>query len=262
MMSTILDRIIAAKRLEIAAREQTRDLATVIAAAATAPPPRDFLGAVLAAHPIALIAEIKRASPSQGIIRADFDPGAAAQAYAVGGATCLSVLTDTEFFGGSLDDLIRVRSVSELPILRKDFVLAPYQIYEARAAGADAILLIAECLDDPALAELHELTLELGMTPLVELYDETNLERVLRIQPRLVGVNNRDLRTFQVDLDHTLRVRHLIPWTIPLVSESGIAHRTDVARLIAHGVQAMLVGQSLMTSADIATATRNLLATD
>ncbi|HMP80652.1 MAG TPA: indole-3-glycerol phosphate synthase TrpC [Pirellulaceae bacterium] len=258
-MTTILDKIVADKRLEIAERELYRPLPELVAAVANASPSRSFLNAIVSASPIALIAEVKRASPTQGTIRNNFDPVAAAKAYQRGGANCLSVLTDTPYFGGTLDDLVRVKQAIGLPVLRKDFVLSTYQVWESRAAGADAVLLIAECLNDAELFELHGLIVELGMTPLVELYEESNVERVLKLHPQLVGVNNRDLRTFNVDLEHTLRIRQAIPAHIPLVSESGIASPQDVERLIAYQVQAMLVGQSLMQSPDIEAATRMLL---
>jgi indole-3-glycerol phosphate synthase len=209
--------------------------------------------------PIRLIAEVKKASPSKGVIRPDFDPVAIARTYAQHGASCISVLTDEPYFQGSLDYLRQVRAAVDLPVLRKDFIIDPYQVVEARAAGADAVLLIAECLDDESLARLHDAIIELGMTPLVELYDPANLPRVLQIGARLLGVNNRNLHTFEVDLEHTLRLRRQIPTDRVLVAESGIRSRADVERLAAAGVQAMLVGESLLVRADVGAAVDELL---
>jgi indole-3-glycerol phosphate synthase len=202
---------------------------------------------------------VKKASPSKGVIRADFDPVEIARTYQRHGATCLSVLTDARYFQGSLEYLRQIRAAVDLPLLRKDFIIDPYQVYEARAAGADAVLLIAECLDDQQLAELHGQIVALGMTALVELYEPANLARVLRIGARLVGVNNRDLHTFRVDLEHTLQLRREIPADRILVGESGIRTRQDVLRLEAAGVQAMLVGETLMARADIGSAVNELL---
>ena len=226
---------------------------------AHAPAVRDFLAALSRPGPIRLIAEVKKASPSKGVIRADFDPVAIARTYQDHGAACLSVLTDEPYFQGSLDHLRRVREAVELPVLRKDFVIDPYQVFEARAAGADAVLLIAECLDDDALARLHEAVAGLGMTPLVELYEPENLPRVLGIGARLIGINNRNLRTFQVDLEHTIRLRREIPRDRVVVGESGIRTRDDAVRLQQAGVHAMLVGESLMASPDIGAAVDRLL---
>ena len=202
---------------------------------------------------------MKKASPSKGVIRADFDPVAIARTYQQHGAACLSVLTDRPYFQGSLEYLRQVRAAVDLPVLRKDFIIDPYQVVEARAAGADAVLLIAECLDDDLLERLHDAIVDLGMTPLVELYEPANLARVLRVGARLVGINNRDLRTFQTDLEHTLRLRREIPADRIVVGESGIRSRQDVERLEAAGVQAMLVGETLMASPDMGTAVDELL---
>ncbi len=259
MAETILQKIVATKRQEIdeARRRVSADqLGELVAAAA---PPRDFFGPLTEPGPIRLIAEIKKASPSAGVIRDDFDPVAIGQTYAAHGASCLSVLTDEPFFQGSLDYLRAVRTAVDLPVLRKDFILDSYQLLEARAAGADAVLLIAECLDDRDLCELHDRTVELGMTPLVELYDPANLLRVLHAGAKLVGVNNRNLHTFEVDLQHTLRMRQEIPDDCVLVGESGIKTRDDVLRLEAAGVNAILVGEALMRDADIGAATDRLL---
>jgi indole-3-glycerol phosphate synthase len=256
---TILDQIVAAKREEIGRVKAETPEAALRRRLADAPPVRDFLGALSAAPPVRLIAEVKKASPSKGVIREDFDPVTIAQIYRQHGAACLSVLTDRPYFQGSLEYLCRVRAAVDLPVLRKDFVVDPYQVVEARAAGADAVLLIAECLDDSLLERLYKAILDLGMTPLVELYEPANLPRVLRLGARLVGINNRDLRTFQTDLEHTLRLRRQIPPERIVVGESGIRCRQDVERLEAAGVQAMLVGETLMASTDIGAAVDNLL---
>lgn len=258
-MTTILDKIVAAKRLEIAAARQARPEASLRASLPAAPPPRDFFAALATAGPIKLIAEVKKASPSKGIIRADFDPVNIARTYEAHGASCLSVLTDEQFFQGSLDNLRRVRAAVQIPVLRKDFILDSYQLLEARCAGADAVLLIAECLDDCHLRKLHNEAIDLGMTPLVEFYDRENLSRVLEAGASLIGVNNRDLRTFVTDLDHTIRMRELVPANCLLVGESGIHSRADALRLEAAGVQAMLVGEHLMASTDIGAAVDALL---
>ncbi|MEN0109510.1 MAG: indole-3-glycerol phosphate synthase TrpC, partial [Planctomycetota bacterium] len=213
-----------------------------------------------AGGPIKLIAEVKKASPSAGLIRADFDPVAIAGAYAASGASCVSVLTDAPHFQGSLDYLRAIRAAVPLPVLRKDFLIDEHQVVEARAAGADAVLLIAECLTPAELADLHGLaTEELGMTALVELYEPENLPAVLACKPRLVGVNNRDLRTMTVDLGHCLRLREGLPPEVAFVGESGIKTAADAQRLRTAGVDAMLVGESLMRQPDIAAATAALL---
>jgi indole-3-glycerol phosphate synthase len=206
-----------------------------------------------------LIAEIKKASPSKGVIRTDFEPVAIACAYEAHGATCLSVLTDEPYFQGSLDILRQVRQAVEIPVLRKDFILDTYQLVEARVAGADAVLLIAECLDDCHLRKLHNEAIELGLTPLVEFYEPVNLERVLAAGAQLIGVNNRDLRTFEVDLLNTIRMREKVPLDCVLVGESGIETRADMLRLQAAGVDCALVGESLMRQADIGAAVDRLL---
>jgi indole-3-glycerol phosphate synthase len=264
---TILDQIVAMKREEIARAKAAVPIGRLQDNLASAPPVRDFFAAL--ATPtrrasegvvsIKLIAEIKKASPSQGVIRAEFDPVAIARTYEAAGATCLSVLTDETYFQGRLDYLRQVRAAVEIPVLRKDFILDSYQLVEARAAGADAVLLIAECLDDCNLRKLHNEAIELGMAPLVEFYDPANLPRVLAAAAQLIGVNNRDLRTFAVDLDHTIRLRGQVPADALLVAESGIHTRTDVLRLQEAGVDAMLVGESLMREADIGAAVRRLL---
>jgi len=255
----ILTRIVGQKREQVAQAKNRRPESQLRAEAAAAPPPRDFAAALRAAQPVGLIAEIKRASPSAGVIRADFDPVEIARQYAAAGAQCLSVLTDEPFFQGSLDDLRAVRQAVDLPLLRKDFLIDRYQIVEARAAGADCVLLIAECLNDCQLRELYFAASEWGMDCLIELYDPDNLDRVLALDPPLVGVNNRDLRSFTVDLNHTLRLApRIVPRSL-LVSESGIKTSADVARLKAHGVGAILVGETLMRAHDIPAAVAELM---
>jgi len=258
---TILDKIIATKREEIALAKVETPEASLRNRLASAPAVRDFLAALSVGPPIRLIAEVKKASPSKGVIRPDFDPVAIARIYQRHGAACLSVLTDRSYFQGSLEYLRQVRAAVDLPVLRKDFVIDPYQVLEARAMGADAVLLIAECLDDELLARLYNTIVDLGMTPLVELYEPANLPRVLRIGARLVGINNRDLRSFHTDLGHTLRLRLQIPSDRIVVGESGIRNRQDVERLEAAGVQAMLVGETLMANPDIGAAVDELLGT-
>ena len=258
-MSNILDKIVSAKRKEVEVAIRQRPMRDVMRQADAAPPALDFQTPLRGSQAIRLIAEVKKASPSKGIIRQDFDPVAIAQAYEQGGATCLSVLTDVQFFQGSLDYLSAIRAAVNLPLLRKDFIIHPYQIFEARANGADAILLIAECLTRQELKGLHQLTRELGMYALIELYLPANLDNVLNTGTELVGVNNRDLTTFEVDLEHTIKLRKSIPQNCILVGESGIATRADALRLQANNVQAMLVGESLMRQTDILAATRKLL---
>ncbi|HEY4309090.1 MAG TPA: indole-3-glycerol phosphate synthase TrpC [Pirellulales bacterium] len=258
-MPTILDEIVAYKRQEIAAAQAACPVDALERQIADAPAVRNFFAALAAPGPIRLIAEVKKASPSAGVIRADFDPLSIAQTYEAHGASCLSVLTDEHFFQGHLDYLRAIRQQVGLPVLRKDFILDRYQLLEARAAGADAVLLIAECLDDCHLRSLHNEAVRLGMSPLVELYDPENLSRVFDAGATLIGINNRDLRTFKTDLDHTLRMRERIPDECVLVAESGIRTRTDVERLQNAGVDAILVGESLMANADIGAAVHTLL---
>lgn len=258
-MPTILDKIVAAKRRQVEAAAAAVPLEALERRLADAPLPRDFFAPLVASPRISLIAEVKKASPSKGVIREDFHPVEIARTYEAHGAACVSVLTDREFFQGSLDDLEAVRAAVKLPVLRKDFIIDPYQVVEARAAGADAVLLIAECLDDVELKRLHDAIVGLGMTPLVELYDPENLSRVLDLGARLIGVNNRDLRTFEVDINHTLRIRGRIPADRAVVGESGIRTRQDAERLEAAGVAAMLVGETLLRQADIGAAVDRLL---
>jgi len=256
---SVLDQIVATKREEIERAKSAVPLDELRARLADAPPVRDFFAPLAAAGPIKLIAEIKKASPSKGVIRADFDPVAIARTYQSHGASCLSVLTDEQYFQGSLEILKQVRQAVEIPILRKDFVLDSYQLLEARISGADAVLLIAECLDDCNLRKLHNEAIDLGLTPLVEFYEPQNLDRVLAAGAQLIGINNRDLKTFEVDLGHTIRMRQKVPLDCVLVGESGIETRADVLRLEAAGVDAMLVGESLMREADIGAAVDRLL---
>jgi indole-3-glycerol phosphate synthase len=208
---------------------------------------------------VRLIAEVKRASPSKGVLRLDLDAAALAGDYQAAGAAAVSVLTDTHFFQGSLADLRAVRQCVDLPLLRKDFILEPYQVYKARATGADALLLIVAALDDGALRALYRLTGELGMAALVEVHNEAELARALRIGPRIVGVNNRDLRTFEVHLETTERLRNLVPGDVILVAESGVRSRADVRRLAAAGVDAVLVGEALVRAADPGRQVREML---
>ena len=258
-MANVLEKIVATKRKEIEAAKRTTPLAELRSQLASAPPVRDFFAALDVPGEVRLIAEVKKASPSKGVIREDFDPVAIASAYEQHGAACISVLTDVEYFQGSLDYLRSIRQAVSIPLLRKDFILDTYQLVEARRAGADAVLLIAECLDDCNLRKLYNEAMELGMTPLVELYDPENLPRVLEAGARLIGVNNRDLRTFEVDLEHTIRMRARVPRDCLLVGESGIYTHGDVQRLAAAGVDAMLVGESLMRQPDIGHAVDRLL---
>jgi indole-3-glycerol phosphate synthase len=258
-MATILDDIVARKRREV---ELARDRVPSFALEGrlgTVPPPRDFFGALATPGPVRLIAEFKRRSPSAGEIRPGATVEEVVRGYAAAGASCLSILTDAAGFGGSLVDLEAARVAVPLPVLRKEFVVDRYQVLEARAHGADAVLLIAECLDDCLLRSLYREILDLGMTPLVELHDAENLPRVLDIGATLVGVNNRDLRTMTTDLDHVLRLRELVPDDVVLVAESGIRTRGDVERLEQAGIEAMLVGESLLKAADPGRAAAALL---
>jgi indole-3-glycerol phosphate synthase len=258
-MPTILDQIVADKRHEVAAAKSRLPESELRRMLAKAPKVRDFLDALSTPGPIRLIAEVKKASPSKGIIRADFHPVEIACIYEKHGAACISVLTDAPYFQGSLDYLRQIRAAVHCPILRKDFILDPYQVLEARAAGADAVLLIAECLDDATLRLLHDTIVELGMTPLVELYEPDNLPRVLAVGAKLIGINNRDLHTFHVDLEHTLRIRRSVPADRRIIGESGIRTRADVVMLESAGVDAILVGETLMARPDIGAALDELL---
>jgi len=258
-MATILDEIVASKRREVAAAQLRMPLEEMEDQAVSAPPVRDFRAALAGPGPIQLIAEVKKASPSAKVIRADFDPIAIARTYQAHGAACLSVLTDAPYFQGHLSYLARIRATVAVPLLRKDFIIADYQVVEARLAGADAILLIAEILDDETMSRLLARARSLGMAALVEFHEEVNLPRVLASGADLVGINNRDLRRFVTDLDQTLRLRDKIPPEVLLVSESGIRTRADVERLEAAGVSAILVGETLMRAPDIGLAVERIL---
>jgi indole-3-glycerol phosphate synthase len=253
-MSTILDRIVETKLREIAVAKAAVPEADLERRAAARPPARDFAGAIRRIGRITLIAEVKKASPSAGVIRADFDPVRIATTYEAHGAAAISVLTDVEFFQGSLKYLTDVRAAVACPVLRKDFVLDRYQLLEACAAGADAVLLIAECLPGERLATLQRQASELGLQTLVELHDADQLPRVLDCGAPVVGINNRDLRTFQTRLEHTLELLPRIPADRVVVSESGIKTHADLVRLGAAGARAVLVGESLMRAPDIGAA--------
>jgi indole-3-glycerol phosphate synthase len=258
-MPTILDKIVADKRREVELAKLMCPEAQLRDSLADAPPVRSFFDALAAPGPIKLIAEVKKASPSKGVIREDFDPVQIAQTYERHGAACISVLTDGPYFQGSLDYLRQIRQAVEIPLLRKDFIIDPYQVVEARAAGADAVLLIAECLNNGMLDLLYDEILEQGMTPLVEYYQPENRQRVLDIGARLIGGNHRDLRTFEVDLGHSIRQRGLIDRDRLFVGESGIRTYDDVLRLAEAGVDAILVGESLTSQPDIGGAVDRLL---
>ncbi|QEL20305.1 indole-3-glycerol phosphate synthase TrpC [Limnoglobus roseus] len=253
-MATILDRIVETKWQEIAAAKALLPAADLESRIADLPPTRDFVAALSRPGEVRIIAEVKKASPSAGVIRADFDPVRIATTYAEHGAACLSVLTDEQYFQGHLDYLAAIRRAVNVPLLRKEFILDRYQLLEARAAGADAVLLIAEILPGTRLGELHFEARELGLHVLVELHDAEELPRVLDSGAVLVGINNRDLRTFTTRLDHTLDLMPRIPPAVTVVSESGIKTRADLDRLAAAGVRAVLVGESLMRSPDIGAA--------
>jgi indole-3-glycerol phosphate synthase len=255
-MNDILKTILARKREEVAERKSCVPLVELRARQADAPPPRGFAAAVrkhVQARQAAVIAEVKKASPSKGLIRADFDPAAIARSYESGGATCLSVLTDVDFFQGNDAYLGQAREACSLPVLRKDFSVDVYQVHEARAVGADAILLIAAALDNAVLVNLHALAIECGLDVLVEIHNPVDLQRALMLTnaPRtLIGVNNRDLRTFETTIETTLSLKEAVPHDRLLVTESGIATREDVARLRAAGVNAFLVGETFMRAPD------------
>ena len=250
-MSDILDKIVTVKHQEVAAAKRKKSFEAVRADAESRVLTRDFVGALrskIAAGQPAVIAEVKKASPSKGVIREDFIPADIAQSYAEFGAACLSVLTDVQFFQGAVDYLKQARASCQLPVLRKDFMVDAYQIYESRAMGADAVLLIAACLDDAQMQDMEAIALGLDMAVLVEVHDAPELDRALRLKTPLVGINNRNLKTFEVSLDTTLSLRKKVPSDRLLVTESGIHTRDDVLRMGAAGVHAFLVGEAFMRS--------------
>ena len=262
-MSDILETIAAYKQVDVAARKAARPQAEVEQAARAASAPRGFVRALEAAHApgrLALIAEIKKASPSKGLIRADFDPPALARAYAQGGAACLSVLTDAPSFQGADAYLVAARDAVALPCIRKDFLVDPWQVAESRALGADCILVILSMVDDSLAADLLAEAGRFGMDALVETHDEAEMARAARLGATLIGVNNRSLRTFEVDLANTEILAALAPYNALLVTESGVFTPADVQRLERSGAKAMLVGESLMRQTDVEAATRALLA--
>ena len=247
-MATYLDRILAAHRAEAAA--DTRSVADLCDEAADQPPARRFAQSIVEASGLAVIAEVKRRSPSRGDLAPDLDPVALAAAYEAGGATCLSVLTDVDWFGGSPADLVAARGAVGVPVLRKDFTVCEADVCDARIMGADAVLLIAAALDDAELAALHHLAGEVGLDALVEIHDEAELARALAVGATLVGVNQRDLVTFEVDTGRAVRMAPLVPDGVVRVAESGVRGVTDAARLAAAGYDAVLVGESLVTAGD------------
>ncbi len=252
-MSDILDRILAVKHREIAAGLERTSMAALEAAARAMPAPRDFVGAMrakISAGDAAVIAEVKRASPSKGLLRDPFDPPAIAQTYEAHGAACLSVLTDVEFFQGAAEYLVAARAACALPVIRKDFIVDPFQVLEARAMGADCILLIVAALEQEVMASLERLALDLGMAVLVEVHDAEELDRALDLATPLVGINNRNLRTFETSLEITLGLLDAIPPDRLVITESGIHSRDDVRRMRDRGVDAFLVGEAFMRAPD------------
>ena len=263
-MTDILDKIVVVKREEVAVASGRKSLAVMRADAESRVLTRDFVGAMrarMAAGQAAVIAEIKKASPSKGVLRQDFIPADIAQSYAEHGAACLSVLTDIQFFQGCVDYLKQARASCQLPVLRKDFIVDAYQVYESRVMGADAILLIASCLDDAQMKEFEAIARSLDMAVLVEVHDAPELERALQLATPLIGINNRNLKTFEVSLDTTLTLMRDVPTNRLLVTESGIHTRDDVLRMGAAGVNAFLVGEAFMRAPDPGAALADLFAT-
>ncbi|SOB87032.1 indole-3-glycerol phosphate synthase [Sphingomonas guangdongensis] len=258
-MTTMLDEIIAVKREEVAARSALRSLDQLDTAAREQSAPRGFRAALEAHAGYALIAEIKKASPSKGLIRADFTPADHARAYQAGGAACLSVLTDERFFQGADAYLQTARGACDLPVLRKDFTIDPWQVAEARAIGADAILVIVSALDNGVMQEIEAAAIERGMDVLVEVHDAVELERALTLQSRLIGVNNRNLKDFSVDFARTYELVGSAPADCTFVAESGLSTRADLDAMAAHGVRCFLIGEALMRQDDVAAATRALI---
>jgi indole-3-glycerol phosphate synthase len=256
-----LDKILDVKRREVAERKAATALADLQARALAQTPPRGFRAALdaKAATGYGLIAEIKKASPSKGLIRADFDPPAHARAYEAGGAACLSVLTDAEFFQGHEDYLIAARAACALPVIRKDFMIDPWQALEARSIGADAILIIVAALEDAQMAEIEDAAIGLGMDVLVEVHDEAELDRALTLRSRLIGVNNRNLKDFSVSFDRTYELVGRAPEGCTFVAESGLTARADLDAMAEHGVRCFLIGESLMRQDDVEAATRALV---
>ena len=256
---TMLDDILSVKRAEVADRRARAALADLDALAAAQTPPRGFRAALDAKSGPALIAEIKKASPSKGLIRADFNPPAHARAYAAGGAACLSVLTDAQFFQGHEDYLVAARAACDLPVIRKDFMVDPWQVAESRSIGADAILIIVAALDDGAMAEIEAAAIERGMDVLVEVHDAAELDRALRLKSRLIGVNNRNLKDFTVDFARTYELVGSAPKDCTFVAESGLTARTDLDAMAAHGIRCFLIGEALMRQDDVEAATRAMI---
>ena len=259
-MTDLLTRICDTTRAEVDRRKAIRTIVDLDRFAAAQTPPRGFRAALDAAPGFGLIAEVKKASPSKGVIRVAFDPAAHARAYAAGGAACLSVLTDVPYFMGHDDYLVAARAACALPVLRKDFMVDPWQVAEARAIGADAVLVIMAALDDGAAAEIEAAAVERGMDVLVEVHDADELDRALRLRSRLIGVNNRDLRDFTVDFARTFDLVGRAPAGCTFVAESGLTGPADLAAMAVHGVRCFLVGETLMRADDVEAATRALLA--
>ena len=254
---SVLERIVQAKRVELAAARERAPLHTVEAQARSASPVRDFVGALRAKRP-AVIAEIKKASPSRGVLREYFDPMAIARSYERAGAACLSVLTDRQFFQGAPEHLVAAREACALPVLRKDFVIDPYQVFESRVLGADCILLIAACLSTDEMLQLERIAMALGMAVLAEVHEGDELERALALKTPLIGINNRNLRTFETRLETTLELLSHVPSGRIVVTESGILAASDVKRMRAAGVETFLVGEAFMRSSDPGAALREL----